>query len=156
MLKPAWIAWVCESCLISLIITLIVFAKLTLLAFAYICLHLLTFDYTLLGLTTGTLDLLGLAGLGLAAISSIVVLLLVLRHLYVLKRHHIQNGLQTNRVTTWDEVLHWTWQHDCCMTAWLRDRAWHGIGNTPPPPRPGLALTGFWMLGDKKQIPTRH
>ena len=92
----------CESCLISLIITLIVFAKLTLLAFAYICLHLLTFDYTLLGLTTGTLDLLGLAGLGLAAISSssIVVLLLVLRHLYVLKRHHIQNGLQTNRVTT--------------------------------------------------------
>ena len=150
----------CESCLISLIMTclclpLLSLLSLPLLTFAYICLPLII---PLLGLTTGTLDLLGLAGLGLAAISSssIVVLLLVLRHLYVLKRHHIQNGLQTNRVTTWDEVLHWTWQHDCCMTAWLRDRAWHGIGNTPPPPRPGLALTGFWMLGDKKQIPTRH
>ena len=42
---PLPFPWVCESCLISLVLTLLVFAYLCLAYFACLCLHLLTFAY---------------------------------------------------------------------------------------------------------------
>ena len=60
--QPAWIASVCKSCLISLVLTLIVFAYLRLAYFACLCLHLLTFAYTLLGLAGPCWPLVGLSG----------------------------------------------------------------------------------------------
>ena len=62
MLEPAWIAWLCESCLISLVLTLLVFAYLCLAYFSCLFLHLLTFAYTLLGLAGPCWPLLGLTG----------------------------------------------------------------------------------------------
>ena len=51
-IQTAWIAWVCESCLISLV--------LTLLTFAYLCLYLIGSYWALLGLTEPYWALLGL------------------------------------------------------------------------------------------------